>query len=101
MIGKLITAVAGGTIARSIGGVAAGPAGAVIGATVPVVLPRLARTLGPFGMIAVAAGSVVLGRYLERRHARRAAMKGFPPTEPQALLGAQASPRRLEAEVRG
>ena len=45
MIGKVMTALAGRSIARTVGGAAAGPAGAVIGAAVPVVMPRLARTL--------------------------------------------------------
>ncbi len=96
MIAKLITALAGRTLARSIGGVAAGPTGAIIGATLPVILPQIARRLGPVGMIAAAAGGYVFTRYLERRAQRRALE---PVPAPEAVLGASASPRTLEGEI--
>ncbi len=73
MIGKIVTALAGRTIARTIGGAAAGPAGALIGAAIPVVLPRAARALGPVGMVAAAVGGLLFNRWLERRNERKAA----------------------------
>jgi uncharacterized protein YqgC (DUF456 family) len=73
MIGKIVTAVAGRSIARTIGGTAAGPAGALIGAAIPVVLPRAARALGPLGMVAAAVGGLLFTRWLERRNTRREA----------------------------
>jgi len=72
MIGKIVTAIAGRSIARSMGGAAAGPAGALIGAALPVVLPTAARALGPLGMVAAALGGVLFTRWLERRNARKA-----------------------------
>jgi uncharacterized protein YqgC (DUF456 family) len=100
MIGKIVTALAGRTVARTIGGASAGPAGAIIGAAIPVVLPRVARTLGPLGMVAAAIGGVMFTRWLERRNAREAAAAGLPPTASVATLGTQTSPRRLEGELR-
>ncbi|QMW22601.1 hypothetical protein [Sandaracinobacteroides saxicola] len=67
MLGKIITALAGRSIARSVGGASAGPTGAIIGAVVPTVLPRIARRLGPVGMIAAAAGGYALTKFLENR----------------------------------
>ena len=108
MIGKLISAVAGRSIARTVGGVAAGPAGAVIGLAVPLILPRVARTLGPLGMIAAAVGGVMFTRWLERRNARIAAeqkllpapAKAAPvPNSPEAVLGGPTPPDVLEGEL--
>lgn len=103
MIGKLISAVAGRSIAQSVGGVAAGPAGAVIGLAVPVVLPRVARALGPFGMIAAAVGGMLFTRWLERHNARKAAeQKLLPapvPNRPEAVLGGPTPPDLLEGEL--
>ncbi|MBC7496421.1 MAG: hypothetical protein H7243_04560, partial [Sphingomonadaceae bacterium] len=48
MFGRVITMVAGRSIARTVGGAASGPAGLVVGALLPTVL----RRLGPGGMIA-------------------------------------------------
>ena len=97
MIGKIITALAGRTLARSIGGVAAGPAGAIVGATLPIILPQIARRLGPVGMIAAAVGGYAFTRYLEKRAERRAG--GSPQASPEALLGASAGPKTLEGEI--
>ncbi|MGL6043620.1 MAG: hypothetical protein ACRC1J_06815 [Sandaracinobacteroides sp.] len=103
MIGKIVTALAGRTIARTVGGAAAGPAGAIIGAAVPIVLPRVARALGPFGMIAAAVGGMLFTRWLERRNVRKTieagAIAGLPPRAPGAVLGSPVSPRLLEGEV--
>jgi uncharacterized protein YqgC (DUF456 family) len=73
MIGKIVSALAGRSIAQTVGGASAGPAGALVGAAIPLVLPRIARTLGPVGMIAAAVGGVLFTRWLERRNARLAA----------------------------
>ena len=97
MIGKIVTALAGRTLARSIGGVAAGPAGAIVGATLPILLPQIARRLGPVGMIAAAVGGYAFTKYLEKRAARRVA--GAPQAAPEALLGASPGPRTLEGEI--
>lgn len=97
MIAKLITAFAGRTLARSIGGVSAGPAGAIIGATLPIILPQIARRLGPVGMIAAAVGGYAFTKYLERRAARLSPTA--PVAAPEAVLGASASPRTLEGEI--
>ena len=71
MIGKIVSAVAGQSVARTIGGTAAGPAGALVGAALPVVLPAVARRLGPAGMVAAAVGGLLFTRWLERRNARK------------------------------
>lgn len=96
MIGKIITAFAGRSVARTIGGSAAGPAGAIIGAALPVVLPRMARALGPVGMIAAAVGGMLFTRWLERRETRLVAEAARMPA---AMLGSPTSPARLEGEV--
>lgn len=71
MIGKLVTALAGNSIAKSIGGASAGPIGLAVGAAAPVVLPRVARRLGPLGMVTAAVGTMFLTRYLARRAEER------------------------------
>jgi hypothetical protein len=95
MIGKIVTALAGRTLARSVGGAAAGPAGALIGAAIPMVLPRVARALGPMGMVAAAVGGMLFTRWLERRNTRQAAeaniLAGLPPRAPEAVLGGPAA----------
>ena len=65
LVGRVVTAVAGRTAARSVGGVAAGPAGLVLGAT----LPMLARRLGPMGMVGVAVGAWAVNRIIAKRAA--------------------------------
>lgn len=84
IIGKLITALAGRTLARTIGGVAAGPLGATVGFVLPTAIPMIARRLGPVGMVATAVGSVVFARWLERRAMRqgRAAPVADPRLQP-------------------
>jgi len=58
MLGRIITALAGQAVAKRIGGASAGPLGVVAG----LVLPVVARRLGPLGMVGVAAGSWVMSR---------------------------------------
>ena len=54
LLGNLVSAVAGRALARTVGGAAAGPAGAAIG----MALPMVARRLGPLGMAGMAVGGV-------------------------------------------
>jgi hypothetical protein len=63
LLGRLVTAVAGRAVARTVGGAAAGPAGLVLGTA----LPMLARRLGPMGMVGVAVGAWAVNRILARR----------------------------------
>jgi hypothetical protein len=67
MLGRIVTMVAGRSIARSIGGVASGPAGAVIG----VLLPTVLRRMGPQGMLVAALGGFVVKRAM-RKYAKPA-----------------------------
>lgn len=103
MIGKIVSAVAGRSFARTIGGTAAGPAGALIGAALPVVLPAFARRMGPAGMAVAAVGGLLFSRWLERRNARRAAeaqvLGGLPPRSPEVVLGGPIPPDALEGEL--
>ena len=72
MIGRLIGTTATTILARQIGGVAAGPAGAVIG----MALPFVARRLGPMGMVAMAIGAWAIARLLKEAVEREAAAGG-------------------------
>lgn len=94
MIGKLISALAGRAVARSIGGVAAGPAGVVIGSILPAMLPRVMRRLGPVGMVGAAIVGTTFARWYERRRIQRAALHGMPTPDPAAQLGADPMPHR-------
>lgn len=80
MIGQLVTALAGRTLARSVGGAGAGPIGAVVGAALPTAIPFIARRLGPAGMVAAAVGSYVVARAM----AKRAGSATVPPPPPPA-----------------
>jgi hypothetical protein len=66
MLGRIITMVAGRSIARTVGGVALGPAGAVVGLLLPTVL----RRLGPGGMVAAAVGGAIVRRAMKKVAAR-------------------------------
>ena len=63
MLGRLIGTTATTILARQIGGVAAGPAGAMLG----LALPFVARRFGPFGMIGMAVGAWAINRILKDR----------------------------------
>ena len=89
MIGKFVSALAGRSLARTIGGVSAGPIGAAVGLAVPIVLPTVARRLGPVGMVAAAVGSVAFARWLERRSVRRARQLPVPVTGPGSERAAE------------
>jgi hypothetical protein len=68
-IGNMISSVAGRALAQTIGGVAAGPAGAALG----LALPFVARRLGPMGMVAMAVGAWAVTRILAEQAERDAA----------------------------
>ena len=63
MLGRLISAFAGRSLARQVGGSAAGPAGLARGAAVPFIL----RRFGPVGLVAAAAGGYAVKKIAERR----------------------------------
>ena len=67
MLGRIVTMFAGRSLARSVGGAASGPAGAVVGLLLPTVL----RRLGPGGMIAAAVGGAVVRRAVRKANAAR------------------------------
>jgi len=96
MIGKMVTALAGRTVARTIGGASAGPAGAIIGAALPVVLPRMARALGPMGMIVAAVGGVLFTRWMDRRNDEKSARVAGLPRASAATPGGSGAPKPLE-----
>jgi hypothetical protein len=95
MIGKILTAIAGRSIARSVGGASAGPAGAIIGATLPLVLPQIARRFGPAGMVGLAVGGVAFTRWLERRAQRR--MDEIMPRAPDVAAPTSPGPATTAA----
>lgn len=84
MLRQLIGATATSLVARQIGGVAAGPAGAVLG----MALPFIARRLGPAGMVALAVGAWAMKRVLDDQAMKAA---GEPATT-------DAGPKRLPAD---
>lgn len=69
MIGKAVSAVAGRSIARTLG------LGAASNGLVPLVtaLPFVARRVSPVGMVAFAVGGLVLRRLVVKHKARKAA----------------------------
>ena len=62
MLGRIISMVAGRSIARTVVGAASGPAGAVIG----VLLPTVLRRMGPQGMIVAALGGYVVKKAMKK-----------------------------------
>ncbi len=60
MLGRMIGAIASGTVARRLGGAEAGAAGTIIG----LALPFAARRLGPLGMVGMAIGAWAVHRLL-------------------------------------
>ncbi len=67
VLGKIIGAAAGRTAARQLGGVSAGPLGALAG----VALPFMLRRFGPLGMIGVALGGYAIKKIAEAEGARQ------------------------------
>jgi hypothetical protein len=63
LIPQLVTTLAGRAIAQRFGGLAAGPAGMVLGAA----LPFVAKRLGPMGMVGLAVGAWAVGKLVEAR----------------------------------
>jgi hypothetical protein len=76
LIPQLVTTLAGRAIAQRFGGLAAGPAGMVLGAA----LPFVARRLGPMGMVGLAVGAWAVGKLIEARAEARTAPE--PVSEP-------------------
>lgn len=67
IIAQIVTAAAGRTVARTLGGAAAGPVGMLIGAA----LPAVARRIGPLGMAGMAVGAFVASRLAADAEAKR------------------------------
>lgn len=80
MLRQLIGSTATSLVARQIGGVAAGPAGAALG----LALPFIARRLGPAGMIAMAVGAWAVTRLLDA--AAKEEAQAQPPGAPPAVV---------------
>lgn len=68
MIGRIVSAMAGRSLARNTAGGMGGIGGAAIGAA----LPTLMRRMGPMGMIAAAAGGYAVKRMVDKRRAQAA-----------------------------
>ena len=68
MFGRLVSSVAGQTLARTIGA-SAGPAGAVLG----IAVPFIAKRMGPWGLAGMAIGALVVNRVMAEKAARDAA----------------------------
>ncbi|MCS6986995.1 MAG: hypothetical protein NZM40_06120 [Sphingomonadaceae bacterium] len=83
MLAQIVTALAGRSLARTLGGAAAGPVGAVVGAALPAALPWMARRLGPAGMVAAALGSLLVTRWMAERQGKLPPASG-PTPPPQA-----------------
>ncbi len=78
LLGRMIGAAAGRTAARQLGGVRAGPLGALAGVALPFVL----RRFGPVGMIGVALGGYAVKKIADgeaKRQAEEAGATGNPP----------------------
>jgi sorbitol-specific phosphotransferase system component IIBC len=74
MLGGLIGTTATSLVARQIGSIAAGPAGAVLG----LALPFVAKRLGPAGMVAMAVGVWAMTRILDGEAKKTAADPADP-----------------------
>ena len=87
MIGRIVSALAGRSMARNAPGGMGGMGGMALGAA----LPTLARRMGPMGMIAAAAGGYAVKRMLDKRRMQSAAptvtgagaYRSVPPMRPR------------------
>ncbi|WP_310496060.1 hypothetical protein [Sandarakinorhabdus sp.] len=79
LVAPLISAIASRALARHLGGSTAGPLGAVAG----LALPGIARRLGPWGMIGVAAGAWAMRRLADT--ARPSLPAALPSPAPRQL----------------
>ncbi|GGI83118.1 hypothetical protein GCM10007973_19550 [Polymorphobacter multimanifer] len=84
----MVTALATRAVARSVGGVSAGPVGMAIG----VALPTIVRTLGPAGMIGLVVGGWAVKKVVEKRD-RAAADRLMPVAPARPTLTPPPSPR--------
>ena len=78
MIGRIVSALAGRSIARNAPGGMGGMGGMALGAAVPTLI----RRMGPMGMIAAAAGGYAVKRMLDKRRAQSVTMGGATPAAP-------------------
>ncbi len=74
--------IAGQQLAKRIGGSGAGPMGAAAGIALPMLLPRLARRLGPLGMAAAAVGAWGIQRAMAKPAAIAAPPAPLPERQP-------------------
>jgi hypothetical protein len=86
MIAPLVTQAASQSMLRSLG-TAAGPIGLIASVVLPVVLPRMARALGPWGMVAFAVGSYVTVRAIRRHQERQEGGAAETRLSPPSLEG--------------
>lgn len=75
LLKTMISTLAGRSLAKTVGGTGAGPAGAVIGLALPFVL----RRFGPLGMAGMAVGAWVVNRALKDQAAKTAAAEARKP----------------------
>ena len=68
LLGRIISAAAGRAAARQLGGVSAGPLGALAG----VALPFMLRRFGPLGMIGMALGGYAVKKIADAEGQRQA-----------------------------
>ncbi len=66
MLGRIVSGLAGRSVARRLGGRGAGPLGTLVGIALPTVL----RRFGPLGMVGAALGTYAFGKLSERYAAR-------------------------------
>lgn len=78
MIGRIVSALAGRSMARNVRGGMGGVGGMALGAAVPTLM----RRMGPMGMIAAAAGGYAVKRMLDNRRAQSVTMGGATPSAP-------------------
>jgi len=88
LFGRMVTALAGRAVARTVGGVGAGSAGLVIGAA----LPMVARRLGPLGMVGVAVGAWAVGKVVSERAAAKSDT-ALPQPLPDLIKAPDPEPR--------
>jgi len=83
MIGRIVSALAGRSVARNFGGAGGGMTGAAIGAA----LPTLARRVGPMGMIAAAAGGYAIKKMMDKQRLQKSGMAGTTGTAYRSPTG--------------
>ena len=82
----LITRIASFAATRALAGTLGAAAGGPMGAAAGLLLPAVARRLGPWGMVGLAAGSFVVRRLARSAEARAAAQAATPPAARQPIV---------------